>query len=145
MRSRPLGAAFFGAAMGFGLATSASAKTLVFCSEGSPEIFNPQLTVSATAQDAAGRTIYNRLVEFEPGTTNIKPALAESWAVSDDGLEYTFKLREGVKFHETPWFTPTRDLNVDDVIFSFERMWKADHPYHDVSGGTYEYFNSMGF
>jgi dipeptide transport system substrate-binding protein len=119
-------------------------KTLVYCSEGSPEGFNPALYTAGTTFDASSRQIYNRLVEFEPGTTNIQPGLAESWTVSDDGLEYTFNLRQDVAFQSTDWFTPSRPFNADDVIFSFERQWKTDHPYHGVSGGTYEYFNSMG-
>ncbi len=121
----------------------AQKKILVFCSEGSPEGFNPQLFTAGTTFDASSRQIYNRLVEFERGTTDIVPALAESWEVSDDGLTYTFKLRQGVKFHTTRDFEPSRDFNADDVLFSFERQWKLDHPYHDVSGGTYEYFNGM--
>jgi len=131
--------------LGFALAWSASAqaKTLVFCSEGSPEGFNPSLYTAGTTFDASSRQIYNKLVEFIPGTTEIAPALAESWTVSDDGLEYTFKLRQGVKFHTTDQFTPTRDFNADDVVHSFKRQWDANHPYHKVSGGTYEYFNSM--
>jgi dipeptide transport system substrate-binding protein len=119
-------------------------KTLVYCSEGSPEGFNPSLYTSGTTFDASSRAIYNRLVEFEPGTTNIAPALAESWDVSDDGLEYTFHLRDDVAFQTTENFTPSRNFNADDVIFTFERQWKQDHPFHRVSGGTYEYFNSMG-
>ncbi len=83
------------------LATAAQAKTLVYCSEGSPEGFNPSLYTAGTTFDASSRPIFNRLVEFERGTTKIVPALAESWEVSSDGLEYTFKLRKGVKFHTT--------------------------------------------
>ena len=83
-------------------------------------------------------------MEFKRGTTKIEPALAESWSVSDDGLAYTFNLRRGVKFHTTKAFTPSRDFNADDVLYSFNRMWKADHPDHNLSGGTYEYFNGMG-
>jgi ABC-type transport system substrate-binding protein len=55
-------------------------------------------------------------------TTKIVPALAESWEISPDGLEYTFHLRKGVKFHTTKDFTPTRDFNADDVVFSFKRQ-----------------------
>jgi dipeptide transport system substrate-binding protein len=133
------------AALAAVLAPAAHAqKTLVYCSEGSPEGFSPALYTAGTTFDASSRQIYNRLVEFEPGTTNIQPGLAESWTVSDDGLEYTFKLRQDVAFHTTDWFTPSRPFNADDVVFSFERQWKADHPFHGVSGGTYEYFNSMG-
>ncbi|CAG1015917.1 MAG: ABC transporter substrate-binding protein [Rhizobiaceae bacterium] len=124
----------------------ASAKTLVYCSEGSPEGFDPALYTAGTTFDASSRPVYNRLLEFEPGTTNPVPALAESYEVSDDGLQYTFKLRPGVKFQTTEFFTPTRDLNADDVVFSFERQFKADHPWHQyVAGAAWEYFNGMGF
>jgi dipeptide transport system substrate-binding protein len=125
------------------LSTAVQAKTLVYCSEGSPEGFNPSLYTAGTTFDASSRAIYNRLVEFERGTTTLGPALAESWTVSDDGLEYTFKLRPGVKFHTTDGFTPTRDMNADDVVWSFERQRDPAHPYHTVSGGTYEYFQGM--
>jgi dipeptide transport system substrate-binding protein len=60
-------------------------------------------------------------VQFKPGTTEIAPALAESWEVSEDGLTYTFHLRKGVRFHANDRFTPTRELTADDVIFSFQR------------------------
>lgn len=120
-----------------------AAKTLVFCSEGSPEGFTPSLYTAGTTFDASSRQVFNRLVEFERGSTKIVPALAESWDVSADGLEYTFKLRRGVKFHTTKEFTPTRDFNADDVLFSFNRQRLADHPYHNVSGGSYEYFAGM--
>src|ERR1700680_2004008 len=72
---------------------------LVFCSEGSPEGFQPQFFTTGTTFDAVSVPMFNRLVEFETGTTNIVPALAESWLVSPDGKTYTFKLRKGVKFH----------------------------------------------
>ena len=104
------------------LGGSAYAKQLVFCSEASPAHFDPGPTTGGNDFDASSRTIYDRLVEFEHGGTAVIPGLAESWEVSADGLEYTFKLRPGVKFHTTPYFTPTRDLNADDVIFSFERQ-----------------------
>ena len=133
-----------GLALAAVLTTSLEAKTLVFCSEGSPEGFNPSLYTSGTTFDASSRTIYNRLVEFERGTTTLGPALAESWEISDDGLEYTFKLRPGVKFQSTDNFTPSRDFNADDVVWSFERQRDPEHPYYAVSGGTYEYFQGMG-
>ncbi len=125
------------------LAGTVHAKTLVFCSEGSPEGFTPALYTAGTTFDASSRQIFNKLVEFDTGTTTIIPGLAESWTVSSDGLEYTFNLRRGVKFHSIKGFTPTRDFNADDVIFSFNRQFLKDHPYHMVSGGNYEYFNGM--
>ena len=118
-------------------------NVLVYCSEGSPQTFNPQFSTSGTTFDATSRTIYNRLVEFKPGSTFIQPALAQSWQISDDGKTYTFDLRRDVKFHTTDYFTPGRDFNADDVIFSFSRQWDKSHPFHKVSNLKYQYFESM--
>ncbi|MEO1092314.1 MAG: ABC transporter substrate-binding protein, partial [Pseudomonadota bacterium] len=124
-------------------APAAWANTLVFCSEGSPEGFNPQLYTAGTTFDASSRNVYNRLVEFERGTTTIVPALAESWQVSDDGLVYEFTLRDDVAWQSIDGFTPSRPFNADDVVFSFNRQLDPEHPYHGVSGGSYEYFEGM--
>lgn len=141
---RKLLAAVCGASLLMAGAAAVQAKTLVFCSEGSPEGFNPALYTAGTTFDASSRAIFNRLVEFERGTTKIVPALAEKWEVSDDGLEYTFHLRKGVKFHSTKEFQPSRDFNADDVVFSFMRQLDKEHPFHKVTEGTeYEYFNGM--
>jgi dipeptide transport system substrate-binding protein len=126
-----------------GESASAAAKTLVYCSEGSPSTFNPQLATDGPTFNASARAVYNRLVEFERGGTKVQPGLAESWTVSKDGKQFTFKLRPNVAFQTTAYFKPTRPLNADDILFTFNRMLKADHPYHKVSGGTYEYFTSM--
>jgi dipeptide transport system substrate-binding protein len=128
------------------MAGSAWSKTLVYCSEGSPEGFDSALYTAGTTFDASSRTVYSRLVEFKHGSTEIEPGLAESWEMSKDGTEYTFKLRPGVKFQTTEFFTPTRELNADDVIFSFERQYKTDNPWNKyVAGASYEYFSGMGF
>ena len=119
-------------------------STFVYCSEGSPTAFNPQVTTDGTSNNASAHTVYNRLVDFKTGTTEIYPSLAESFDVSADKLTYTFKLRKGVKFHTTKYFTPTRELNADDVLFSFNRMFDKNSEYHMISGGTYEYFSGMG-
>jgi len=123
---------------------AAAAKTLVYCSEGSPENFTPALNVTGTSMDAA-RPVYDKLTHFVRGSTEVEPGLAESWTVSPDAKVFTFKLRKGVKFHSgVNGFKPTRELNADDVIWSFERQYKADHPYAKVSGGKYDYFADMG-
>lgn len=125
-------------------AMPALAKTFVFCSEASPEGFDPAPYTAGSTFDASAHPIYNRLVEFKKGTTEIEPGLATSWEVSADGLEYTFKLREGVKWHSNAAFTPSRDFNADDVIFSFMRQGSADHPWNQyIAGITHEYYNAM--
>ena len=110
------------------VAASVQAKTLVYCSEGSPEGFNPQLFTSGTTYDASSVPLYNRLVEFKIGTTEVIPGLAEKWEVSEDGKTYTFHLRKGVKWHDNKEFKPTRELNADDVVFSFDRPEKRAKP-----------------
>ena len=136
-------AAFCGASLLTMAALGAQAKTLVYCSEGSPEGFNPAFYTAGTTFDATSRQVFNKLVEFERGETKIVPGLAESWDISEDGLVYTFHLRKGVKFHTTKGFAPSRDFNADDVVFSFMRQLDKEHPFHKVSGGSYEYFSSM--
>lgn len=121
----------------------ASAQTFVYCSEGSPSAFNPQIFTDGTSNNASSHTVYERLVNFKYGETTIVPELAESWKISKDRMTYTFKLRKGVKFHTTEFFTPTRDLNADDVLFSVNRQRLKDHYFHNVSGGHYEYFTGM--
>ncbi|MEL6965564.1 MAG: ABC transporter substrate-binding protein, partial [Pseudomonadota bacterium] len=124
-------------------ASAASAQSLVYCSEGSPEGFDPALYTAGTTFDASSHPLYNRLVEFKVGTTEVIPGLAESWEVSEDGKTVTFSLRQGVTFHSNENFTPTRDFNADDVIFTFNRQKDDGHPYNEVSGGTWEYFDGM--
>ncbi len=125
-------------------AGAASAKTLVFCSEGSPENFYPGVNTTGTSFDG-NEPIYNRLVEFERGGTKVVPGLAEKWDISPDGKEYTFHLRKGVKWHNTSKsFKPTRDMNADDVLFMFERQWKEDNAFFKVTSPNHSYFNDMG-
>ncbi|HMC16435.1 MAG TPA: ABC transporter substrate-binding protein, partial [Albitalea sp.] len=131
------------AALALAAATGASAKTLVFCAEGSPENFYPGVNTTGTSFDA-NEPIYNRIVEFERGGTKVIPGLAERWDISADGKEYTFHLRKGVKWHGHRAFKPTRDLNADDVIFGFERQWHESNPYFKVTSTNHNYFNDMG-
>jgi dipeptide transport system substrate-binding protein len=123
----------------------AAKGTLVYCSEGSPEGFQPQFFSTGTTFDAVSVPMFNRLVEFDTGTTNVIPALALSWDVAPDGKAYTFKLRHGVRFHVNAQFTPTRDMNADDVVFSWSRMADDSSPFHRMTAGqTFAYFDDMG-
>ncbi|QIW15617.1 peptide transporter [Pasteurellaceae bacterium RH1A] len=136
---------FVAASLLFATAAQAADKTLHYCTQRSPQAFSPVLVMDGTSYNASSQMVYNRLVEFKRGSTEIEPALAESWTVSEDGLEYNFKLRQGVKFHANKDFKPSRDLNADDVVFSFNRQLDPNHPFHKVSNATYPYFRSMKF
>jgi dipeptide transport system substrate-binding protein len=121
-----------------------AASTLVYCSEGSPAGFDPGQYTTGTDFDASAETIFNRLTQFERGSTTLVPGLATRWDVSPDVLTYTFHLREGVKFHTTPYFTPTRDFNADDVLFTFNRMLHKDDPFRTAYPTEFPYFTDMG-
>jgi len=124
---------------------SLSERSVIYCAEGSPETFNPQLVTSGTTIDATSNQLYNRLIAYQGDENKLTPALAKSWHVSADGKKITFILRQNIAFHHTDYFTPSRLLNTDDVIFSFNRVLDTEHPYHLVSGGHYPFFKKMGF
>jgi peptide/nickel transport system substrate-binding protein len=81
--------------------------------------------------------IYETLVRFQQETTEVEPSLATSWEVSSDGLRWTFHLRQGVTFHDGA------PLTASAVVFSLERQFKEDHPFHKVEG-AFNYWNDMG-
>jgi len=122
----------------------AAAANLVFCSEGSPAGFDPGQYTTGTDFDASAEPLFNRLTQFERGATAVIPGLATHWEISDDGLVYTFHLREGVKFHTTDYFTPTRDFDADDVLFTFNRMLDKQHPFRKAYPTEFPYFTDMG-
>lgn len=81
------------------------------------------------------KNIYETLVEYKKETTDVIPALAKEWTTSDDGKVWTFKLQEGVKFHDGT------DFNADAVVYNFERMMDKNHP--DRYEGTFSVYRGM--
>ncbi|MET3290137.1 UNVERIFIED_CONTAM: peptide/nickel transport system substrate-binding protein [Brevibacillus sp. OAP136] len=79
--------------------------------------------------------VFETLVKYEPTNTNIVPGLAESWEISPDGKTYTFKLRQGVKFHDGT------DFNAEAVVWNFNRWMDKSNPFHNKDG--YVYYNDM--
>ena len=122
-------------ALALALATPAAAqpaRTLVIGLVAEPVNLDPA-QVTDLNSNRVGRRVVETLVTFPDESTQIVPGLAESWTISKDGLQYTFKLRSGVKFHDG---TP---LTAEAVKFSIERQINSDHPAHKL--GKYPFAN----
>jgi len=117
----------------------------VYCVSGILNTFNPQMASSGLTVDTLAAQLYDRLLDVDPYTYRLIPELAQHWEVLDNGATYRFHLRKDVPFQTTGWFRPTRMMNADDVIFSFQRVVDARHPYHEINGGSYPYFDSLKF
>ncbi|MGI8693229.1 MAG: ABC transporter substrate-binding protein [Geodermatophilaceae bacterium] len=91
--------------------------TFVFASAGDPKVLDPAFASDGETFRVL-RQIYEGLLTSEEGSTELVPALAtELPSISDDGLSYTFPLREGVKFHDGT------DFNAEAVCFTFDRWY----------------------
>lgn len=110
-------------------------KTLIYAQGADPRGLDPAYVDDGESAKIIVN-VYEGLVKYKPNSTEIEPSLATEWTVSPDGKEYTFKLRQGVKFHDgTPF-------NADAVVFSVERQLppKAtdDMPYASFTFGPVE-------
>ena len=121
-------------ARGKSAGTTKGGGVLVFARSGDSVSLDPARETDGESFYATHQ-VFDTLVEFKTGTTEVVPALATSWEVSDDSLSYTFNLRKGVKFHDG---TP---LNAEAVVFSMERQFKENHPYY--SYGPWKYWGNM--
>ena len=90
--------------------------TITFGAAGAPELFDPFYATDGETFRVT-RQMMEGLVGIKPGTADIEPELATSWEASADGKEWTFKLREGVKFWDGEAF------NAEAVCYNFERMF----------------------
>lgn len=106
--------------------TDSTAKPLIFAQGADPRSLDPAYLDDAESSKITYQ-IYEGLVRYKGGSTEVEPSLATEWSVSPDGKEWTFKLRKGVKFHDgTPF-------NAEAAKFSIERQLepnrKNDMPY----------------
>ncbi|MDT4808128.1 Periplasmic dipeptide transport protein [compost metagenome] len=121
----------------------AQAATLSVCTEASPEGFDVVQYNSLTTTNASADVLMNRLVEFDAQRGQLVAGLAERWDVAPDGLSYSFQLRKDVAFHTTDYFKPSRPLNAEDVVFSFQRMLDPANPWHKVAQSGFPHAQSM--
>jgi peptide/nickel transport system substrate-binding protein len=104
--------------------------TLVFASSADPVVLDGALVSDGESLRAIDQ-IYESLVSLEPGTTELAPGLAKSWEISEDGLEYTFELEEGVTFHDGEPF------NAEAVCFNFDRWYNFTGSFQNPSASYY--------
>ncbi|MCA9432378.1 MAG: ABC transporter substrate-binding protein [Candidatus Omnitrophica bacterium] len=97
--------------------------TFRFNSLETPNSLDPAW-IRDTASSDIGTSIHEGLIEFDPVDMSVKPCIAESWEISEDGLTYTFKLRAGVFFQDNPCFPDGqgREVVASDFKYSFERV-----------------------
>ena len=119
------------------------ASILSVCTEASPEGFDVVQYNALSTTNASADVLMNRLLEYDASQKRLIASLAERFSISSDGLEYHFWLRNGVLFHKTPWFSPTRALNEEDVLFSFKRMLDSTHPWHAINQAGFPHAQSM--
>jgi peptide/nickel transport system substrate-binding protein len=112
--------------------------TLVISIAADPTGFDPE----AVANNTSGfimATVFDSLVSYKPGTTEVAPGLAKSWDISPDGLTYTFHLRTGIKFHDgTPF-------NAQEYCKTLDRQLKKDDPNSIYKTGPVEGYEDFTF
>src|SRR4029453_16872023 len=103
--------------------------TLVFAGAEGPVALDGALVSNGESLRAITQ-IFETLVALKPGTTEPVPGLAESWSADDSGKVWTFKIRDGVKFHDGT------DLDAEAVCFNFDRWYNFKGPLQNP-GATY--------
>ncbi|MBI4675033.1 MAG: ABC transporter substrate-binding protein [Chloroflexi bacterium] len=123
-------------------ATAVPAKApeaFVFGAQGEPVCLDPAVITDGISGRVINQ-IYEGLVKFDKDTTNPVPSLAKSWTTSDDGKEWTFKLQEGVKFHDGT------DFNADAVVKNFDYWANTKNSVHAkqlAAGQVFEYYEAQ--
>jgi peptide/nickel transport system substrate-binding protein len=121
---------------GGGLARADS--TLVISIAADPTGFDPEAVENNTSGFVMA-TVFDSLVSYKPGTTEVAPGLAKSWDISPDGLTYTFHLRTGVKFQDGSAF------NAHEYIQTLDRQLKKDDPNYIYNTGPVEGYEDFTF
>src|SRR5271155_362914 len=137
---RLLGASGLAIAAGlvFGGVAARAEQTLVISIAADPTGFDPEAVANNTSGFVMA-TVFDSLVRYKPGTTEVEPGLAKSWDISPDGLTYTFHLRTGIKFHDgTPF-------NAAEYIQTLDRQLKKDDPNSIYNTGPVQGYEDFTF
>ena len=104
-------------------------KTLVIGIAADPTGFDPEAVENNTSGFVMA-AVFDSLVRYKTGSTEVEPGLAERWDVAPDGMQYTFTLRQGVKFHDGSTF------DADAVVWNLDKLIKRDAPNYDQAQAT---------
>jgi peptide/nickel transport system substrate-binding protein len=113
--------------------------TFIFGAQGEPVCLDPAIITDGISARITNQ-IYEGLVKYDGSTTNVIPSLAESWTTSDDNLVWTFKLRQGVKFHDGT------DFNADAVVKNWDYWHNTSNAVHKAqtdAGQVFEYYEAQ--
>jgi len=114
-----------------------AANTLTFLFAGDTNRLDPP-AMDAQEGFIATTAMYEGLVRYKSGSTDVEPALADKWDISPDGMQYVFHLKPGVKFHDGS------PLTAAAVAFSFDRAINKDNPLYQDAQGDYGGFPYIG-
>jgi len=128
--NRPRLSALLAAGVFFGLSLPVAADTIVVARGNDSQSLDPVEGTSFEDIKVAD-WVFDGLTRFDGNSLDVVPGLAQSWEASEDGLTWTFELREGVTFHDG---TP---LTAEAVEFSLERQRDPDHPYYNPRAGRW--------
>ncbi len=117
--------------------STAPPGALVFGGVGEPVNLEPG-NITDNNSTTVQEQIYDRLIAFKPGSTDLEPGLATEWNSSEGGKVWTFKLRPGIKFHDGTAF------DAEAVKFNVDRWWnpKSEFGYRNA-GKTYEIWGEL--
>ncbi len=122
-----------------GMAPAEAQTTFVFGNQGEPVDLDPAVITDGISNRIT-RQLFEGLVKYKGATTEVVPALAEKWEVSQDGTVWTFTLRKGVKFHDgTPF-------DAAAVVWNFDRWRFSNHPQHEnqtKAGKIFDYYGQV--
>ena len=113
-------------------------RAFTFAMSGDAAALDPWNVVDDNSLQVT-QQIFEPLVTYDPNGFGVRPNLAVSWQVSPDKRQWTFKLRDGVKFHDGT------DFNSDAVVFNFERARRTDFKYRNRRpvADDYDYYQTM--
>lgn len=118
-------------------AAPAATGALVYGAGGQPVNLTPG-NITDGNSIIVQKQIYNYLTGTAPGTTDPVPELATEWNASEDGLTWTFNLREGVTFHDGT------DFDAEAVVFNVNRWWDPEFEYgFRDQGNLYEIWTDL--